>query len=77
MRDFLAGGGPGRDTLEDHRRWGYLARLFFLGVNRENGTIQHLPFDGALMDQPSKVLAAFELMQGVFMEHLKKLTERN
>lgn len=76
MRDFLLGGHATADTAEYHKRWGYLARLFFMGVNRENGTMQHLPARGGLFDQPSKVLSVFEVMQGCFMEHINKLAER-
>lgn len=76
MRDFLSGGNATGDTIEYHRRWGYLARLFFMGVNRENGTIQHLPTRGGLLEQPARVMSVFEVMQGCFMEHVNKLAER-
>jgi len=73
MRDFLGGGAPGPDTAEYHGRWGYMARLFFMGINRENGTLQHLPYPGSLLQQPAKTLSVFEVMQGCFMEHVNRL----
>jgi hypothetical protein len=76
MADFLAGGGPTSDTVEQHKKWGYIARLFFTCVNRENGTMQSLPFRGGVMDQPAKTLSVFETMQGLFMEHIKAQMDR-
>lgn len=73
MRDYLNGGGPSGDTAEMHHRWGYLARLFFLSIDKEHGSLLHLPYDVGLMDQPAKTLAVFEMMQGVFVEHVNKL----
>jgi hypothetical protein len=76
MRDFCSGGGETSDTAAMHARWSYVARLFFSAVNRENGTLQHLPYAGSVMDQPARTLAVFELMQGAFMENLKAQMDR-
>lgn len=77
MRDFLDGGGPSTDTMEFHRKWGYLARLFFMSVDKERGSLLHLPYLVGVMEQPARTAAVFELMQNLFVEHLNKLAEAN
>lgn len=72
MKDLLNGGGPNVDTAEAHRRWQYLVRLFFLGVNRENGTIQILPEPGALLDQGHLTMQVWTMLQGMFIEHVNE-----
>jgi len=73
MRDFLAGGGPSRDTMDMHKKWSYLARLFFMSVDKENGSLLHLPYDVGVLEQPARTMSVFELMQNIFVEHLNKL----
>jgi hypothetical protein len=75
MADFLMGGGAGPDTAEMHRRWGYLARLFFMSADKEHGSLVHLPCGGPLLGQPAKTLAVFELMQNIFVEHVNKMAK--
>lgn len=75
MLDFLNGGGPSRDTMAAHRKWSYLARLYFMAADKEHGSLLHLPYDVGLMYQPAKTLAVFECMQGVFVEHMNKLAK--
>jgi hypothetical protein len=75
MQDFLLGGGASDDTIAAHRRWSYLARLFFLSADKEHGSMIHLPCAGTTFDQPSKTLAVFEMMQSLFVEHLNKLAK--
>jgi hypothetical protein len=77
MRDFLLGGGAGPDTISMHRRWGYLARLFFISIDKENGSLIHLPSAGPLLDQPAKTLGIFELMQNIFVEHINKMAKEH
>ena len=77
MRDFLLGGGAGPDTIDMHRRWGYMARLFFMSADKEHGSLLHLPYPGSIMEQPAKTLAVFELMQNIFVEHLNKMAEKH
>jgi hypothetical protein len=77
MADFLQGGGASPDTMPCHRKWGYLARLFFLSTDKEHGSLLHLPYDGPLMEQPAKTLAVIELMQNIFVEHLNKMAKVN
>lgn len=75
MMDFLGGGGANPDTAAMHRRWGYLARLFFMSIDKENGSLIHLPCDGPMLVQPARTLGVFELMQNIFVEHINKMAK--
>jgi hypothetical protein len=76
MLDFLSGGGPSDDTRAAHSRWGYIAKLFLMCVNKENGTLAILPEAGGLLDQPARTMSVFELMQGIFLERVNQINKR-
>lgn len=75
VRDFLLGGGPSVDTEPMHRRWSYIARLVFLAIDKEKGSLLHLPCDGPVFAQPAKTLAVYEYVQSLFVEHMNKLAK--
>jgi hypothetical protein len=76
MRDRLCGGGPSPDTRDLWSRWGLLVQLFFWAINRENGTLQHLPYNVSLFDQPYKTMLAFDLLQGMFIDHANEMAKK-
>jgi hypothetical protein len=75
MLDFLSGGGASSDTAAAHRKWGYIARLFFMSADKEHGSLLHLPCDGPMLAQPAKTLAVIELMQNIFVEHVNRMAK--
>ncbi len=75
MRDFLLG-GRSSDTVEMHLKWGYMARLFFMSVDKENGSLLHFPYDVGALQQPAKTLAVFELMQNIFVDRLNEMAKQ-
>ena len=60
-------------------RWGMLVSAFSGAVNPMSGAIQHLPCDGAYLDQPCKTMEVWRLLQGIWIECMPKgdgITER-
>lgn len=51
--------------------------MFLSAVDRETGSLLHLPRSGGIMDQPYREMQVFSYMQGLFVEaindHIKKL----
>lgn len=48
---------------------------FLRCVSKENGEYIHLPYDGGAMSQPHKSMAAFDVLQNVFITKIKKENE--
>jgi len=76
---FAGGKVPAR--YDDHvKKWGIVIRLFLLSVNRENGTLMHLPTSGGLLNQPKKTMDVFLFLQEIFIrkmnEKIKKETPK-
>ena len=48
-----------------------------MAVDREHGSLLHLPRSGGIMDQPYREMEIFAYLQGLFVEaindHIKKL----
>jgi hypothetical protein len=51
--------------------------MFLRGIDKENGNYLHLPVDGGLDDQPSKTMEAFDVLQNVWVEHIKVEQEKH
>lgn len=47
-------------------------RAFSGAVNPMSGALQHLPFDGGAMDQPSRTMDIWRILQGVYCECMPK-----
>jgi hypothetical protein len=62
--------------LEAKKKWGYLIEMFLVSVNRENGSIQHLPMDSGrfcgLFHQPSRTMKVFRFLQDKFIRRINK-----
>lgn len=75
LLDLLSGGEPTDDTVEHHKRWGYVVRLLLAGLNRENGTIQTMPGPDGLLAQGHLTMQAYQLTQEMFIAHVNQKTE--
>jgi hypothetical protein len=58
--------------VEAKKKWGYLIEMFLVSVNRENGSIQHLPMEGGLFHQPSRTMEVFRFLQDKFIRRINK-----
>lgn len=76
-RSVFAGQRIPNELEEDGRRWGLMIQSFLASVNRENGSLLHLPFSGGAMEQPYKTMQVYEFLQGVFMEEIDKANKRS
>lgn len=65
VRDYIAGNKVKR--LEEGRRalWFRLTRAYFTSFDYENGT-GPLPYDGGILEQPTKTLAVWKVIEGEF-----------
>lgn len=74
----LGNGTLPSDCREAMGRWGMLVNAFLIAVNPMSGAIQHLPFDGGVLDQPSRTMGIWRLMQAEFIAAMPKdgVTER-
>ena len=47
--------------------------MLFLGaVNRENGTLQSLPYSGGICEQPLRTLNLFLYLQNLFVQYIQE-----
>lgn len=69
-------GGFFPPSLNDaHLKWAPMINLFLLAVNRENGTIEHLPLGPGLCNQPDRTMKIFLFLQDIFIRHLNRKIE--
>lgn len=71
FKDIL-GGGISKDTVDYFRKWSAVIIAFFRCVNRENGSYIMMPFAGAPMDQGFITMNVFDMLQGLYIEHLNE-----
>jgi hypothetical protein len=60
-------------------RWGVWVDAFLASANPMSGAIQHLPYEGGVMDQPARTMSVWRLLQSEFIEAMPKgdgITER-
>lgn len=69
---MLSGGRITKDLEPYAVKWGMMIRQFLLCVNHENATIEHLPYEGGIMEQPYKTMQVFELLQSLFIKQIRK-----
>jgi hypothetical protein len=46
----------------------YITDLFLTGVDRENGSILHLPYEGGILNQPEGTRSAWVRMSSIYGE---------
>lgn len=56
--------------------WAVVVQAFLGAVNRENGTLVHLPYAGGVLEQPYKTMQVFSLLQSIFIEEIEKANKK-
>jgi len=74
-RTLIWGDHVTRATAPDVQRWGAIVQLYLLAVNGDNGSMQALPYEGGLLEQPWRTMQVFEALQGKFCERLHEQNE--
>jgi len=46
--------------------------MFLAAVNHANGTIEHLPVAGGMLDQPVRTMQIMRFLQGLYIECMPK-----
>ncbi|MCQ2052955.1 MAG: hypothetical protein MJZ03_03370 [archaeon] len=57
-------------------KWNPFFQMFLQSVDRRTGSLLHLPFDGGIMNQPSKTMTILMIMQEVFIQTLADSIKR-
>lgn len=62
---------------KEYGRWlPYIVHLYLPMCNSENGDFLHLPFPGALADQPHVVMELLRIVQMAYRQAVKESLER-
>lgn len=69
---IFSGGKPPARLRPMFERWAYPISRFLTAVNRENGSLSLDPF----ADYPSKTYVCYEILQVLFMEHIKAAQDK-
>lgn len=75
----LGNGTLPMEQREAMGRWGVMIDGFLASVNPMSGAIQHMPFSGGALEQPSRTMAMWRLLQHEFIDAMPKgdgITER-
>lgn len=51
--------------------------MFVLAVNHANGTLEHLPAAGGMLDQPVRTMQVMKILQEVYVECMPKTMIRD
>ncbi len=58
------------------KRWGGVIEMFLASVDREHGSILHLPYPGGVLQQPRRTLQVWRFLQSVYTEAIRNHLER-
>jgi len=77
---FQMGNGTVPSDLKgEMQKWGLWVTAFLASVNPMSGALQHLPFSGGVLEQPSRTMSVWRHLQGLYIECMPKgdgVTER-
>lgn len=75
---MFRGGNPMafEETAEWCVKWSALIQMFCQSVDRRTGSFLHLPFSGGVLEQPSKTMTIFRVLQEEFSKVLTESLKR-
>lgn len=76
-RSVFNGHGIPTELEGEAMRWATMIQAFLSSVDRENGSLLHLPFSGGILEQPYRTMSVFSLLQSVFLEEIEKANKRS
>lgn len=76
-RSVFNGHGIPYEMEGDAKRWATMIQAFLTSVDRENGSLLHLPYSGGILEQPYKTMMLFGLLQSIFLEEIEKANKRS
>ena len=69
---LFSGGALPESSRGAAEKWATAIRMFLMAVNRENGTLVHLPESGGLLDQPKRTMDIMLFLQNIFIRCIQK-----
>lgn len=76
-RVLFYGGMIDREMEQYQKKWGLFFRLFFICIDRETGSLLHMPYSGGAMEQPYKTMQVINYLQSLWIEKLADEIKRS
>jgi hypothetical protein len=75
---MIRGNSLDKEIIEECGHWiPWVSLVFMTCINTRYGFFEHLPFSGAVMDQPVFVMMVLTIMKSEFLTHLQELNKQN